>query len=208
MQKTIYLSAGHGATDPGVITPYGIERDFNKKIRDAVALELPAQGFKVEIVPDNLTLRQSIDWVNDKVKNIEDGLALEIHCNCCGKEGAETYHYDFNYSSRNIGKKLIDTYCKESGIKNNGTKPDTLSNPGQLGWLRQTKCWAALIECGYLDNKKDVDKLNDSEKIGKAIVKGICAIYDIQYQEKPPQEKPKGRAEVIEEIKKLLDQLK
>ena len=184
-KKVVFLNAGHNIiTDPGVITEYGREIDFNITIRDIVISKLEEKGFKVEVVPDNLGLSDSIAWVNRRTNNINDGLALSLHCNCCGGSGAEAYYYGHNAKSKALATKLLDGYRLETGLykSNGGVRSDTVSNVGELGWVRKTNIWAVLLEMLYMDNKDNVDFYkNNKNKIADGIVRGICQIYGLPY---------------------------
>jgi len=206
MKKVIFLDAGHSITDPGTITEFGHETDYNRAIRDALISELVRNGFEVKTVPDDLDLKGSINWVNLSSSNIDDGLALAIHCNCCGRQGAESYYYGNNQTSKDIAQKLIDEYCKETGLINIGPRSDTTGRFGELGWIRQTLPWATLIECGFLDNQQDVEILKDCKRVARGIAKGICKIFGINYIEEtnpPAVDREKIKKQIIE----LLNQL-
>ena len=179
MEKTIFLNAGHdNENDPGAIHNTIVESKLNIEVRDRLHEYLLKQ-FKVEVVPDKLDLRESIIWVNNRSSNLDDGLAVSIHFNTGGGEGAEAFYYGGGYAkSELIATTYINKYCSLTGYKNRGAKPDTLSNAGQLGWIRQTKPWAVLIECAFIDNKNDMAKF-DVDKIAYAQYEGICEIYNI-----------------------------
>jgi len=85
MNRTIILEAGHSISDPGATTKETTEAKEAIKIRDKL-IPLLSQDFNVEILSDNLDLKQSIVWVNKKFKNLDDGLALTIHLNTGGEE--------------------------------------------------------------------------------------------------------------------------
>ena len=203
-KRIIYLDAGHSETDPGSITEYGKETDFNRQIRDLLVPKLIDQGFQVEQVPDDLDLAGSIEWVDQRTNNIDDGLALSLHCNCCLGNGAETYYFGSSVSSKEIATKLLDGYCQETGLarSNGGVRSDTTSRPGNLGWIRKTKPWATLIEMIYLDSKEDVDFFNNNkDKIVNGIIRGILNIYGMEYKE------PTKPDERLARIKSLAQQI-
>ena len=208
MKKVIFLNAGHSEMDPGANAPksrFENEAQINMAIRDFVIPELEEQGFDVIVIPDNKTLTQSYLSVNQATSDIDDGLALDIHCNCCGKEGAEVYFYDGYDASKKIAEKLLNAYCKETGIKNNKARPDTWSQWKGLSWIRETNVWALLIECGYLDNTNDMDFiLSNMDRVAKGIAKGICSIYGIKYKEKKETfDKEELKLKIINFIKLL-----
>ena len=196
-------------TRSGAVSRHGKETIINRKIRDSVLPMLERCGFEVKKVPDSLNLVPSIKWVNNFVRVRSDGLALSIHLNCCGGKGAEVFYEAYRKASKAIAKKLVDEFCKETGMNNRGARSDTISRWKRLGWIRNTRCEAILIECGFIDNKGDVERVEDFERTARGICKGICKIFNVKYIESP-REKPKSREEVEKikkEIHKLLDQL-
>lgn len=217
MKKVIFLNAGHSEVEPGANVPsnrFEYESQLNMVIRDFVVPELKEQGFEVISIPDHKNLAGSISSVNIITYNINDGLALSIHCNKSpegyegSKNGAEGYYYKHNQPSKAIAQKLVDAYCKKTGLHNRGAISDTTTRFGSLGWIRKTNVWAVLIECFYLDNEKDLNfAINNLDIVARGIAKGVCAIYGISYKEnQSPQSKSRG--EIIEEIKQKLDLLK
>jgi N-acetylmuramoyl-L-alanine amidase len=170
------------------------------KIRDILVPMLKEQGFSVVEIPDNLTLRESIDMVNVHAKNLNDGLAIDIHLNAKGYSagnlivrGTEVYS-GTSVSSTLIAKTLSRHIAAELGIPDRGYRPDTMSAAGSLGWIRQTNCWAALPECLYLDDPQDRGILLNYDGHTKAalgMAKAICELYDAPFltkKEKPQEE--------------------
>ena len=66
-QTLLFVNSGHCNSDSGVVVGNYIERDIVKKIRDELKILLPDALY----VPDELNLRQSIDWVNEKVSPVD-----------------------------------------------------------------------------------------------------------------------------------------
>jgi len=181
MKKTIILNAGHNnAADCGAAANETTESAEAIKIRDKL-IPLLKQNFEVALVPDELDLRQSIKWVNEQYKKLEDGLAFSIHLNAGGGTGAEIFYYANNETSQNIAKTIIDEYCEITGFRNRGAKADTTTRHGTLGWIRNVNPWSCLIETCFIDNIEDLKKLqNDYNKIAWAMYSGICAVYNIE----------------------------
>lgn len=147
-----FISAGHSFDDTGATYGSVKEAEVNMKVRDEVKELLPDAIY----VPDNLTLRESIDWVNSRAS--EDDLAIEIHQNANNNasiRGTETY-YDNEYD---LGEIVARNVSKALGIPNRGVKHDSESRAGSLGWIRLTKCSSALVECCYLSNELDRMKI-------------------------------------------------
>ena len=206
IKKTIFLNAGHSITDSGAIYGNIIERDLNINIVKKLIPLLAKQGFIIEYVPDNLNLRKSIEWVNQKINNINDGLALSIHCNSNGGQGAETFYYTNSSTSSDIALKLILKYCEETGLMNRGAKPDTQAVKGYLGWIRKTKCWSTLIECGFIDNNSDMKYImNNYDEVALGICKGVCSIYDVDYDDNIEEQEWKPVYAPTEKLKKQIN---
>ncbi len=217
MKKVIYLNAGHSEVDPGANVPnnrYEYESQLNMAIRDFVVPELLDQGFKVISISDHLNLSESILGVNLMTSWINDGLALDIHCNKSprgyegSKNGAEAYHYDNHQFSKDIAQKLVDEYCRETDLNNRGALSDSKTFFKSLGWIRRTNIWATLIECGYLDNEKDLNFLiNNLDKVARGIAKGVCKIYNIKYIEKlKPDSEINRKSQAFDKIIKIVQE--
>lgn len=198
-KKTIYLNAGHFLNDPGAVVNEDRENKIVMKIRDLL-VPLLKQDFEVEVVPDELNLDQSTNWVNEKVKNLDDGLALSIHLNASDGRGygAETLYYGWFNKSKQLAQIILDEYCRITLYKNRGPKSDSTTRFGRLGWIRNTNCWSTLIECYFLDNESDRKKIKN-EEIAYAIYCSVCKLYGVE---------PKGRNQQIENILKKLNKIK
>lgn len=179
MKNTIILNAGHNnADDCGAAANGTTEAIEAIKVRDKLN-PLLKQNFEVAIVPDELNLKQSIKWVNEQYKKLDDGLAFSIHLNAGGGHGAEAFYYDNNEISQRIAKTIIDKYCDITGFRNRGAKADTTTRWKRLGWIRDVNPWSCLIEICFIDNIEDLERLqNDYDKIAWAIYSGISAVYN------------------------------
>ena len=198
IKKYIYLNSGHSDLEPGALSLYGVERDLNIMVTDELIPLLERNDFKVEYVPDNLKLLPSINWINNKTSYINDGLALAIHFNKGGGTGAETYSYPGSSVSEDIATKLLNEYCKITGLKNRGVKSKNLA------FVRETNIWAVLHECGFMDSAKDMEYVIDNfDKVAEGIARGICAIYNIKYKEEEETDKGRIKEEIIKLVKLL-----
>ena len=163
MEIKYIINAGHHNSDTGVVAGNYIERDIVKKIRDELEILLPNALY----VSDELNLRQSIDWVNEKA-SAED-IAIDIHINANNDKtlrGVECYYFKNKELAENLSKQVAESLK----IPNRGAKPDTQTWLGSLGWVRQLKCNSVVLECGYMTNMFDLDIIiNNTDKIARGI---------------------------------------
>lgn len=158
VKKHVIVNAGHHNTDPGSSAHGYIERDEVKKIRDELLPLLTEAGFVVSKIPDNLTLATSIARVNEIIAKRDDALAVDIHLDYASnpaRRGA-TGFYGTTDTSLQIAAALSAGVEVALGVPGNGAKPDTETAVGSLGWIRQTKCWATLIEVCFISSADDM----------------------------------------------------
>ena len=146
--KQDFLDSGHSLSDPGTSHKERVESLIVMRIRDLLIPLLKYNHFDVEVVPDNLNLRKSIDWINERVKKVEDGFAFALHINFGGGQGGESWYYKNNENSRQLAQDIIDAYTKEVGMENRGPSQALILGLRPLGFIDQTNCWAILIEMG------------------------------------------------------------
>lgn len=161
----IYTNAGHFLGGKGAVIGQYREGDVAMKIRDKLKELLP----NAQYVPDELSLRESIDWINERCKPDDIGIGIHLNSNADKRiRGVECYYYK-NYK---LAKNLSANVAKELGIPNRGAKPDTQSYVGSLGFVRQLKCNSVILECAYLSNMFDLDiitKEHGKENVAKGI---------------------------------------
>lgn len=202
VKKIIVVNAGHSDVDPGAVTLK--EADEAKAIRNAFVELMKSAGFTIHQVPDGLDLVKSIAWANTKAKALNDALLIDIHLNYSHDKkarGVEAYH-----GTSAISKLIADTMAKKIaeslGMKNRGGKPDTQTAVGSLGWIRQTKAWATLVEVGFISSPEDMAILRSPAGY-KAAAQGIAnAIFELYGVDAPPEPTKPG----VPEAKKLIQQ--
>ena len=191
----IFISAGHNIKDTG--TSWGTlkENELTIKIRDELSKLLKGDYF---YPPDNLTLAETIKWINGWVSLDSNSFALEIHFNANNNfklRGTEAYYWnDPRYANvfskevadalsiPNFGAMSINLLGGMNGRKIGcmdslgGAKPDYMSYVGELGFLRKLNCPSVIIECLYLTNENDRMAL-DIVKIAQGIKNGIDILF-------------------------------
>jgi N-acetylmuramoyl-L-alanine amidase len=185
--KKVFLGAGHGGADSGA-TAGGIkEKDVNLEITLKVGRELARHGVEVKYSrtgDENEKLNDKIDECNA----FSPDLALDIHNNAGGGDGAEVYHH----FGGGVGKTLAENILKEmvkAGQNSRGAKTRKNSaGRDYFAFIRETACPAVIVECAFLDNEKDVALISTAagrKNIAIAICKGILATLGINFVEEP-----------------------
>ena len=158
----IFISAGHGGFENGIrdagVKVDGItEAQEMIRIRDLIVPELRSRGFKVLSVPDDLSLQQSISWVN--ARNQVGDIALEIHVGAFQNtdvRGATAYYIANNDARKTHAELMLLALLRRvPQLPSRGTKPDTAAGMGRLAFCRLVEPPSVLIELGYLTNDRD-----------------------------------------------------
>lgn len=173
----VFLSAGHGGTDPGA-TGYGMkEKDINLTILLACKAELERYG--VTVISSRV--KDENDPVGEEVKEANASgadIAVSFHTNATPTgDGSETYYYT---KSAN-GKKLA-TLC-EKHTQAIGQNSRGIKSGNHLKFVNSTKMTAVLCECAFIDNDTDNDIIDtESERMafGVAYAKAILEYLGVQ----------------------------
>lgn len=181
MSKTICLSAGHGAGDPGVINRNLKEADLTIRIATRAAEIIRKHGVNCLYVPDNLTLVQTINWINERASQIT--IAVDVHINSGGGKGVEGWNYQGGPNeSDKLSQFLADACAAETRLPNRGIKDESQNRYKKLGFIHDTKPIAALIECGFIDG--DYDYLNTAaglEQLARGVARGSLGYIGVAW---------------------------
>ena len=176
IQKRVILAAGHGGGDSGAVGQGTTEAHETVQITDRVAGYLRDKGVDVQIVPHSLGLGSTIDWINARFKNLNDGIAIEIHKNSGGGTGNEVWTPSYpDDASKSIAQKIVDSMTGTTGLRNRGVKFAQNNRWGRLGFTDDTRTYATLIEAGFIDVDSNDDNADD--KFAKGIAQGILNFF-------------------------------
>lgn len=172
----IFLSAGHGAGDPGAEVPGTTEAQEMIKTRDATVKEMRSRGLDVLWVPDSLTLIETIRWINDHCRRGD--VALEIHADALESSsvrGASIYYIAGNDQRQDDAELVLQGLLNAlPGLPSRGVKPDTSTGVGRLGFCRQIDIPSILLELGFLTNAQDRALLqNRRQDFARGIADGL-----------------------------------
>jgi N-acetylmuramoyl-L-alanine amidase len=210
--KTVCLSAGHApGLDPGAVFEGLVEADLNIKIVRKAADFVRKHSVGVLEVPDNLNLVETIKWVNERDYQID--VAVEVHVNAGRGTGVETWYYQDSQKSQKLAQFLVDGLAVETGLPNRGTRDETTSRWGQLGFIHESKPLAALVECGFIDHHIDRNLLvSDSglEKFSKGLARGLVEFLKVGWQPAllyPPEAEVVAKPVVDEVLSKRVEKM-
>lgn len=193
MSKKVFIGVGHGGSDPGATANGFKEKELNLEVAKACRDALKLNGVDVAISRENdesENLSQRIKEANA----FNPDIAVDIHHNAGGGDGAEVYHGKNDKSDDLLAENILTeifaigqnmhstTPTKiESGMKTKVTSRGT----DYFGFIRQIKCPSVLIECAFVDSKdvQIVDTAAERKAMGVAIAKGILKTLGIAYKE-------------------------
>lgn len=175
MTHHVFLSAGHGGSDPGAVGHGLKEKDINLKIMLACRDELKRHGIKVttsRTTDANDPVQQEVAEANASGAD----LAVSFHTNAGRGDGSESYYW----ASSAAGKKLAalcEKHMRAIGQNSRGIK----AGDG-LMFINSTSMTAVLCECAFIDNAADVkaiDTAAEQKKFGVAYAHAILEYYGI-----------------------------
>ena len=171
---TVVIDPGHGGDDPGAVRYNLKEKDINLDISKKIKSRLKKLGAKVYLTREKdeyKGLYERVDFAKDKNADI----FISIHQNSYSdvknknkKEGTSVFYY--NKESLKLADEIKNSVLRRTSLKDDGT------NLASLAVVRATEPVSVLVECGYIANKKESEKLSDSKfqnKLAKAIATGV-----------------------------------
>lgn len=178
MAKKVFLSAGHGGSDPGACA-YGLkEKDINLQTMLACQAELVRHG--VTVICSRTT--DEYDPVQQEVAEAiacNCDLAASFHANAGRGDGFEAFCNTANPDGVKICK-LAEKYVKGLGQNSRGVKDGT-----HLYFIRKTPMTSVLFESFFVDNDTDNnigDTVAEQKAFGVAYAKAILEYLGIAYK--------------------------
>ena len=180
----VFISAGHGGSDPGAVADRMKEKDLNLSIALACRDLLVRHGVSVKMSrtkDENDPLSEEIRECNAYAPD----LAVSIHNNAGGGDGAEVFHHHGGGKGKVLAENILAEIVKV-GQNSRGTKIRKNSQgKDYYAFIRQTSCPAVIVECAFVDNSTDRQILateSKRQKVGEAIAKGILKTLGVEIQ--------------------------
>lgn len=175
MAKKVYIGVGHGGRDCGAVANGFQEDDLNLSVANHCSEYLKLRGISVKQSRTKDVDSDLIDRIND-ANSFGADLALDIHHNAGGGDGAEIYHTKYFGKGHTLAVNILGEMAK-IGQNSRGAKvKKNQYGNDYFGFIRQTKMPAVLVECAFIDNKTDLQIIDTEEErkaMGEAVARGI-----------------------------------
>lgn len=180
----VFIGVGHGGTDSGAVGKGGAkEKDINLSIAKACGAALERSGVKVQLS----RTKDETDPVDQEVRECNafaPDLAVDIHNNAGGGDGAETFYSRVGGTGKTAAENILAEITK-LGQKSRGAKTRlNASGSDYYAFIRNTKAPAVIIECAFVDSADIgiIDTEAERVKMGEAIARGILKTLGIAYK--------------------------
>ncbi len=182
----VVIDAGHGGIDPGKVGINGaLEKDINLEIALMVKQFLEANDIHVVMTRETEEGLYDADASNKKVQDmkrriakieeVKPTLTVSIHQNSYPEEyvhGAQVFYYNGSVEGQKLAEEIQSQLVEKVDPEN---KRQVKANDSYY-LLKKTGIPIVIIECGFLSNAQEAEKLcteEYQEKLAWAIHMGI-----------------------------------
>jgi len=173
--ETVVIDPGHGGHDEGTSWYKVKEKDLTLSVAKHLENILQDRGIHTVMT------RRYDHYVslNDRARlanSIPDSVLLSIHFNASREHdisGFESFHFFASPSSRCLAQSMQDSLNVETPGKARAVKPQ------DYAVLSRTHGLAVLVECGFLSNKRESERLatdEGQEALAKALADGLMRV--------------------------------
>jgi N-acetylmuramoyl-L-alanine amidase len=183
-KRTIVVDAGQGGADGGTTgAKTGVlEAELNLSVARLVESNLKAAGFRVVMTRENEKMlggsKKEDMQTRARIMSGEDvDLVVSVHMNSFrdrSVHGPMVFYMQGSTEGERLAAAVCGAVCDAIG------HPRRLASPGDYFVLRQGSAPAVLVECGFLSNAGDEQKLMDpvhQRKLADGIAAGISAYF-------------------------------
>lgn len=175
--KRIVIDAGHGGEDGGAVGVNGaLEKDLNLSLSEVLGNILIFSGYEViqTRTEDKLLYDPNSDYRGQKkvldlkgrlqiAQNLNPDIFIGIHMNAfpVQKYSGLSVYYSNNDPDSKLAAEIISADIKNS-LQPQNTRQIKAAN-SSIYILNRITCPAVLVECGFLSNPEECQKLSDYE---------------------------------------------
>jgi hypothetical protein len=168
--------AGHGRStdgswDPGCVNGKVTEADLVEAIGKSFVSY--SKGSGVDVVTD--LPANNINMIKQVILSNNKGCKVHVALHCDYKL-APTGTAPLYKSAE--GRKLA-YYLNQAVMKDMSMKTRGLTHRSDLYELNSTDAVAVIFECGSIG--KDIRKMKDAKRYGRALAKGLCRYYGVKF---------------------------
>lgn len=189
--KIVILDAGHGGEDSGAVGKNGrLEKDLNLELTLEMGSILEKKGYVVIYTrtddrllyteSENIKGIRKISDLKNRCKiaaNYPESIFVSIHMNSFGSEkysGLQVYYKPGDNESRALADSIQQRVISEVQPDNNRK----IKSGEGLYVLENLENRSILIECGFLTNSSECEKLSEKEYQKRLSLSIVCAIIE------------------------------
>ena len=173
----VVIDAGHGGDDPGKVgINDALEKDINLQIAEKVKAYLEENEIEVlmtrekDVMEDTKLkdMKKRVDLINE----VKPAITVSIHQNSysdSGIKGAQVFYYTDSEVSKEAATLLQEELRK---IDTENTRQIKDNNVFYM--LKKTEVPTVIVECGFLSNAEEAEKLV-SEEYQEEVAQAICS---------------------------------
>ena len=189
--RTVVIDAGHGGIDGGAVALDGtLEKEINLEISKVLAALMRASGYEVVMTRSNDEMlggggtggsskMRDLKYRLETASRNPEAITVSIHCNKFPLEsckGMQVY-----YSDNAVAKDAAGS-IKEAFLKiDPSNKREIKKSDSSIYLLYRATSPTVLVECGFLSNNGELEKLKSSEyqkKLALVIMSGLDIAYE------------------------------
>lgn len=190
VRKCVVVDAGHGGVDPGKVGINGAkEKEINLEIAQKLKSYLEKSGITVVMTreediglyDEGASNKKREDMVRrcEIIDRAAPVFTVSIHQNSysdasvCGPQV-------FYYEQSEEGRKIAESIQKSMNERLQIARPRAIKANDVYYLLKKTKSPTVIVECGFLSNSEESEKLKNEEyqkKIAEAIFCGIKNLF-------------------------------
>lgn len=192
-QICVVIDAGHGGSDPGKVgVNHALEKDINLSIAGMLKKFLEAEDIKVVMTREDENGLYDEGASNKKVQDMkrriaiieeaDPALVVSIHQNSYHEEyvkGAQVFFYQTSERSRELAELLQEQLRFQDAENRRQAKGND-----SYYLLKKTGRTIVIVECGFLSNRAEADKLATpyyQEKLAWNIHMGVMKYINLHY---------------------------
>lgn len=180
--RKVFIGVGHGGVDGGAVANGFEEADLNLSIALACRDVLERHGVTVLLS----RTKDENDPLSEEIKEcnaFSPELAIDIHNNAGGGDGAEVYHTLNGGKGKTLAQNVLNAIVaigqNSRGLKTRANSRGT----DYYGFIRETEAPAIIVECAFVDSAdiKIIDTAPEQKAMGEAIARGVLKTLGIAY---------------------------